>query len=198
MKDNILFALRQINSTGTDFAFTKPELEKVNLYNTLDQYVKAWENFGFNSFDVLPIKSDVSKDTKVEIDKNLFYTMLDCIFINAHQHGFNKRYTQDNKVLIKLEGVIYKENEYIRIAISNNGNPLPDNFSVENYATRGVVGINSSQDGVGGDHVFIISHIFGGLISIDSDSQWLTFNILLPVYLTSKNTKFYDYENECI
>ena len=198
MKDNILFALRQINSTGTDFAFTKPELEKVNLYNTLDQYVKAWENFGFNSFDVLPIKSDVSKDTKVEIDKNLFYTMLDCIFINAHQHGFNKRYTQDNKVLIKLEGLIYKENEYIRIAISNNGNPLPDNFSVENYATRGVVGINSSQDGVGGDHVFKISHIFGGLISIDSDSQWLTFNILLPVYLTSKNTKFYDYENECI
>ena len=198
MDDNIQFALRQINSTGTDFAFTKPELEKVNLFNTLDQYVRAWENFGFQSFDVLPIKSDVSKDTKVEIDTNLFYIMLDCIFINAHQHGFNKRYNQDNKVLIKLEGVIYKENEYIRIAISNNGNPLPDNFSVKDFSERGVVGINSSQDGVGGDHVSKISHLFGGLISIDSDSLWLTFNILLPVYLTSENTKFYDYENECI
>lgn len=32
LNDNIQFALRQINCTGTDFSHVKPELEKVNLY----------------------------------------------------------------------------------------------------------------------------------------------------------------------
>lgn len=198
LNDNVQFALRQINSTGTDFAFVQPELEKVNLYDTLMRYIKGWENFGYKTFDILPIKMDVSDDTKVEIDTTLFYTLLDCIFINAHQHGFNKRENPENKVLIEVEGVLYKEDNYIRIGISNNGNPLPDNFSLRDFVARGVVGINSSQDGIGGDHVCKIAHHLGGLISIDNDSEWLTFNVLLPVYITSNDTKFIEYECECI
>ena len=198
LNDNVQFALRQINSTGTDFAFVQPELEKVNVYDTLMRYVKGWENFGYKTFDILPIKMEVSDDTKVEIDTTLFYTLLDCIFINAHQHGFNKRENPENKVLIEVEGVAYKEDNYIRIGISNNGNPLPDNFSVRDFVARGVVGINSSQDGIGGDHVCKIAHHFGGFISIDDDSEWLTFNVLLPVYITSNDTKYIEYECECV
>ena len=198
LNDNVQFALRQINSTGTDFAFVQPELDKVNLYDTLLRYIKGWENFGYKTFDILPIKMNVSDDTKVEIDTTLFYTLLDCIFINAHQHGFNKREKPDNKVLIEVEGVTYKEDNYIRIGISNNGNPLPDNFSVSDFVARGVVGINSSQDGIGGDHVCKIAHHLGGFVSIDNDSEWLTFNILLPVYITSSDTKFNEYECECV
>jgi signal transduction histidine kinase len=198
LNDNVQFALRQINSTGTDFAYVQPELEKVNLYESLSHYVKGWSNFGYKTFDILPIKMNVSEDTKVEIDLTLFYTVLDCIFINAHQHGFNKRENPDNKVLIEVEGVIYKEEKYVRIGISNNGNPLPDNFTIQDFVARGVVGINSSQDGIGGDHVCKIAHHFDGLVSIDNDSEWLTFNVLLPVYLTSNDTKFYEYECECV
>lgn len=198
LNDNVQFALRQINSTGTDFAFVRPELKKANIYEVLSQYMHSWKNFGYNSFDIRPIKMEVSEDTKVEIDQTLFYTMLDCIFINAHQHGFNKRKTPDNEVVVSVEGVIYKEKQYVRISISNNGNPLPDGFTVKDFASRSVVGINSSQDGIGGDHVCKIAHHFGGLISIDSESGWLTFNILLPVYLTSNETVFNDYETECI
>lgn len=198
LNDNVQFALRQINSTGTDFAFVQPELEKVNLYDTLMRYIKGWDNFGYKTFDILPIKMNVSDDTKVEIDTTLFYTLLDCIFINAHQHGFNKRENPDNKVLIEVEGVTYKEDNYILIGISNNGNPLPDNFSVRDFVARGVVGINSSQDGIGGDHVCKIAHHLGGFIAIDNDSEWLTFNVLLPVYITSNDTKFIEYECECV
>ncbi len=198
LNDNVQFALRQINSTGTDFSFVQPELEKVNVYDTLMRYVKGWENFGYKTFDILPIKMEVSDDTKVEIDTTLFYTLLDCILINAHQHGFNKREDPENKVLIEVEGVAYKEDNYIRIGISNNGNPLPDNFSVRDFVARGVVGINSSQDGIGGDHVCKIAHHFGGFVSIDDDNEWLTFNVLLPVYITSNDTKYIEYECECV
>ena len=198
LNDNVQFALRQINSTGTDFENVHPEKEKVKIFDVLEQYVTAWGNFGYKTFSILPIKMMMSKDTKVEIDTNLFFTMLDCIFINAHQHGFNKRENADNKLLIEVEGVIYKDEQYVRLGISNNGKPLPANFTLQDFVQRGVVGINSSQDGIGGDHIHKIAHLHGGYVSIDSDSEWLTFNMLLPVYLTSNNTNFNDYECECI
>lgn len=198
LSDNVQFALRQINSTGTDFAFVQPEKEKVNLLDTLKRYIKAWGNFGYRTFNILPIKNGMSEDTKVVLDTNLFFTMLDCIFINAHQHGFNKRENPENKLLIEIAGVIYQEEKYVRLGISNNGKPFPANFSLQDFVTRGVVGINSSQDGIGGDHICKIAHHFGGFVSIDNDTEWLTFNILLPVYLTSNETKFDDYECKCV
>lgn len=198
MYDNVQFALRLINSTGADFGKVKPEFEKANVFDALSQYVKAWKNFGYQSFDILPIKMEMSKDTKVEIDTSLFYTVLDCIFINAHQHGFNKRNLPDNRVMMMVEGVEYQEKRYIRIGISNNGNPLPADFSLTDFVSRGVVGINSSQDGLGGDHIHKIVNKFGGLVSIESEPEWLTFNVLLPVYLTSNDTKFTEYDCECI
>ena len=198
MYDNVQFALRLINSTGADYWKVKPEFEKANVFDALSQYVKAWKNFGYQSFDILPIKMEMSKDTKVEIDTSLFYTVLDCIFINAHQHGFNKRNSPDNRVMMMVEGVEYQEKRYVRIGISNNGNPLPADFSLTDFVSRGVVGINSSQDGLGGDHIHKIVNKFGGLVSIESEPEWLTFNVLLPVYLTSNDTKFIEYDCECI
>lgn len=198
LNDNIQFALRQINCTGTDFSHVKPELEKVNLYKTVSNYIMAWKNFGYKSFDVAPIKLNVSDDTMVEIDKDLFFTMLDCIFINAHQHGFNKRYNSHNKVIIDLQGVYADNNRYVMIGISNNGNPLTDGYSIKDFVERGNVGLNSSQDGLGGNHVMEIAHHFGGKISIVSESEWLSFNVLLPIYLTSDDTKFIEYGSEYI
>lgn len=198
LNDNIQFALRQINCTGTDFSHVKPELEKVNLYKTVSNYIMAWKNFGYKSFDVAPIKLNVSEDTMVEIDKDLFFTMLDCIFINAHQHGFNKRYNSHNKVIIDLQGVYADNNRYVMIGISNNGNPLTDGYSIKDFVERGNVGLNSSQDGLGGNHVMEIAHHFGGKISIVSESEWLSFNVLLPIYLTSDDTKFIEYGSEYI
>ena len=198
LNDNIQFALRQINCTGTDFSHVKPELEKVNLYKTVSNYIMAWKNFGYKSFDVDPIKLNVSEDTMVEIDKDLFFTMLDCIFINAHQHGFNKRYNSHNKVIIDLQGVYADNNKYVMIGISNNGNPLTDGYSIKDFVERGNVGLNSSQDGLGGNHVMEIAHHFGGKISIVSESEWLSFNVLLPIYLTSDDTKFIEYGGEYI
>ena len=198
LNDNIQFALRQINCTGTDFSHVKPELEKVNLYKTVSNYIMAWKNFGYKSFDVAPIKLNVSEDTMVEIDKDLFFTMLDCIFINAHQHGFNKRYNSHNKVIIDLQGVYADNNKYVMIGISNNGNPLTDGYSIKDFVERGNVGLNSSQDGLGDNHVMEIAHHFGGKISIVSESEWLSFNVLLPIYLTSDDTKFIEYGGEYI
>lgn len=197
LNDNVQFALRQINSTGTDYKYVNPELVKANIYNSVENYIDAWQNFGYSSFDVFQ-SCNISEDTKVELDITLFNTMLDCIFINAHQHGFNRHGDPENKMLVNLEGVYYEGGKYIRISFANNGNPLPDDYKIQDYIARGVVGINSYQDGLGGNHIYEIAHKFSGLVSLESDKEWFTVSILLPVYFTSDETKFNDYEGECV
>ena len=208
--DNVQFALRQINSTGIDYAAVKPELEIVKVYEILDKYICAWRNFGNGTFSVElrrnspdeSVNPYMTEDTKIKVDPVLFYTMLDCIFINAHQHGFAKRKqsrreNDANRVVVEVKGVTYGDRRYVRIGISNNGAPIPDGYTVRDFVGRGVVGINSEQEGIGGDHVCKIAHHFGGLVSVESDNEWQTFSILLPVFHTS-TMQFNEYECESV
>lgn len=199
VNDNVQFALRLINATGADFSNVTPNREKVVLSDIVENYAKAWNNFGYNSFDLKIAKDNLTPGTKVMIDKEMFYTLLDCLLINAHQHGFCKQKHPDNQVIIELKGVFVGDDDYAMVSVSNNGNPLPDGFTLKDFCKRGVVGINSSQDGLGGYHVYTITHKhFEGKVSIDSDSNWLSFNVLLPIYLTSDNSKFENYECEVL
>jgi|GEM_PF-5341468 len=198
LNDNVQFALRQINSTGTDYKYVTPNMEKVVLQDVVQDYIRAWKNFGFQTFEVAPLKPFIAADTKVEMELSLFHTMLDCIFINAHQHAFSKCYTDGNRVIIELHGVLIKDEKFVMISVANNGKPLPDGYTLNDFVERGNVGINSSQDGLGGDHILKIVHHFGGYVSISNDSNWLSFNILLPIYLTSNETEFIDYDNKYI
>lgn len=204
LDDNVKFALRQINSSGADYSVVSPELGKENLVDTVKEYLRGWDNYGYKSFDILPLNVEIPETTKVEIDLDLFYTMMDCIFINAHQHGFNKQKREGNTIVVSLHAVqidageVNASKEYVMISVSNNGNPFPDGFTLKDFITRGVVGINSSQDGLGGDHIAKIAHLFNGKVSLDNDSNKVTVNILLPIYTTSEDITFDNYENECI
>lgn len=204
LDDNVKFALRQINSSGADYSVVAPELGKANLVDTLKDYLRGWNNYGYKSFDILPVKVEIPEETKVEIDLDLFYTMMDCIFINAHQHGFNKQKMEGNTIVVSLHAVqidvdnVDAPKRYVMISVSNNGNPFPDGFTLKDFITRGVVGMNSSQDGLGGDHIAKIAHLFNGKVSLDNDSNKVTVNILLPIYTTSEDITFDNYENECI
>lgn len=206
---NLKFALRQINSTGTDFSSVTPDLEIVDIEEVVSQYVDSWSSFGYGSFelqywDSLALSS--SSATMVKIDTSLLYTALDCILANAHQHGFNRKAGDNNQVSIELKPVIINdqvqsgdvEERYVLLSVSNNGNPLPDGFTLKDFVSRGIVGINSSQDGLGGDHVCKIAHLFDGKVSIEISEQWLSFNILIPIYIAPKDTNFIEYECESI
>lgn len=197
LDDNVNFALRQINSTGTDFSKAVPSMQKMVLQELIEKYMAAWKNFGYASFSLLPLKSSIPQ-TKVEVDPDLLFTALDCIFINAHQHGFNKRADENNQVSVELRAVTIDEQKYALISIANNGDPMPDGFTLQEFAARGVVGLNSSQDGLGGHHVASIAHLHEGKISIESSSEWLSFNILIPTYTNAKDTVFDEYECECL
>lgn len=192
LNDNIKYALRLINSTGTDFSKASPSLKKVVLEEIICDYIESWKHFGYATFTILPLKSDIPQ-TKVEIDTDMLYTALDCILINAHQHGFHKTGHDTNHVLIELKAVTLNEKKFALISVSNNGEPLPDGFSLKDFAARGVVGLNSSQDGLGGHHVASIAHLHDGYVAIEQSTEWLSFHILIPTYINAKETVFDEY-----
>ena len=194
---NAKFAIRQINMSGTDFSQVCPIVKKVNVIELMDEYLDEWQLAGFKSFGTRETYS-IPEDTKVKVDTDLFKTMMDCILINAHQHGFNRRYSSDNIVSVNIDGVRLDKKSYIKIEVANNGNPLPDGMTLQDFVARGVVGVNSSQDGVGGDHILQIIHHFGGKMAIEQTSKWFSVMLFIPVYLTSDDTDFYDTDYECI
>ncbi len=207
---NIKYALRQINSTGTDFDSVTPDLEIVDIEDVIERYLESWDSFGYGSFELLPLESSLSttNPTMVKVDTSLLYTVLDCILANAHQHGFNRKANDRNQVSVELKPVTINrqlidsicadEERYVLISVSNNGNPLPEGFTLKDFISRGIVGINSSQDGLGGDHICKITHMFGGKVSIETSDQWLSFNVMIPIYITPKDTNFNEYECESI
>ena len=99
---------------------------------------------------------------------------------------------------VNIDGVRLDKKSYIKIEVANNGNPLPDGMTLQDFVARGVVGVNSSQDGVGGDHILQIIHHFGGKMAIEQTSKWFSVMLFIPVYLTSDDTDFYDTDYECI
>lgn len=195
LDDNIKYALRLINSTGTDFSKSVPAKKKVVLQEVIEEYLESWKTFGYATFSILPLKSAIPQ-TKVEIDPDMLYTALDCILINAHQHGFLKQGKDTNHVLIELKAVTIKDEKYALISVSNNGEPLPDGFTLQDFAARGIVGLNSSQDGLGGYHIASIAHLHDGFIAIEKSTEWLSFHILIPTYINAKETVFDEYECE--
>ena len=194
---NAKFAIRQINMSGTDFSQVCPILKKVNVLELVDEYLDEWQLAGFKSFGTRETHS-IPEDTKIKVDVDLFKTMMDCILINAHQHGFNRRYSSDNTMSVTVDGARFDNKLYVKIELANNGNPLPDGLTLEDFVARGVVGVNSSQDGIGGDHILQIIHHFGGKMAIEQTSKWFSVLLFIPVYLTSDDSDFYDTDYECI
>lgn len=194
---NAKFAIRQINMSGTDFSQVCPAMKKVNMVELMDEYLDEWQLAGFKSFGTREAHS-IPEDTKVTVDTDMFKTMMDCILINAHQHGFNRRYSANNTVSITIDGARIDNRLYVKVEVANNGNPFPDGMKLEDFVARGVVGINSTQDGVGGDHILQIIRHFGGKITIEQTSKWFSVIMFIPVYLTSDESDFYDTDYECI
>ena len=201
LKANVAFALRQINRKGADFADVIPSLTEHNLVEFLQRYIDEWRAFGYNNFQIdnLDIQGfDTSEEIVVLADEELFFSMLDCVFLNAYQHGFLNNPTSEHRISIQIKAVSQENNNYALISIANNGEALPLGFTGADFIKRGVVGSNSTQDGIGGDHINKIAHKHGGKVNIHQDDNWCCCDILIPVYLTSQNSKFEEYESDTL
>lgn len=199
LKDNVEYMNRIIHYTNASIDKESFNKKEYDFMSYLEDYLSAWANYGGNYFR-LTVSNDIDGKISLLFDKALMTVMLDSVLSNAVRHGFHKRknFTVDNQVNIGLSMENYKNKPYLVVRIANNGEPISDDFTIDDYITRGRYSANTGRSGLGGYHVFQIVKGHHGFLSLDSNKVWnVIIEILLPIENVELNGLI-DYEHECI
>lgn len=199
LKDNMEYMNRVIHYNNASIEEETLNIQEHNFWDYIENYLSAWSNYGGNYFDFV-IENNVTSKFDIKFDKALFTVMLDSVLNNAIRHGFHKRkdYTQNNKVNFAFQLVKYKNEPYLVIRIANNGDPLSDDFTIDDYITRGRFVSTTGRSGLGGYHVYQVVKGHKGYLSLDSNKVWnVIVDILIPVNNVELDNLL-EYEHECI
>lgn len=179
--DNFDYILRVIKSTSKDFSSTNDILKEIRILPVLELFISSFSSLPFG-IDPMINKSRIDIDTKVKIDNDIFFIMMDNILMNVYRHGFGKKCSIENKVLIELDIVQHEGAEHLMLSIRNNGRKLEDGFTVYDYISRGKCGRHTGNTGQGGYDIYQIVKKFNGYLGLRSDDQWnFIIDILIPV-----------------
>lgn len=178
LKDNFDYMGRVIH-------FTNMPIESFNLTKGdfsafMEEYVNSWQNYGSGVFSI-KLQNNLEEKTEVNFDRMMMTVMLDAILDNASRHGFQKRKSDANELIISLDLVTESESAYIVISIANNGRPMADGFTIDDYISRGRYSATSGRSGLGGFHAYQVAKGHGGFISLSSNNQWsVIIDVLIP------------------
>ena len=199
MKDNVEYMNRIIHYNNAHIDSESFNMKKGDIVEFINDYIDSWSNYGGEYFD-LTVRNSLHEKIKISFDKTLLIVMLDSILNNAVRHGFHKRknHTEHNTVQISISVVEYIGLPYVLLSIANNGDPITDGFTIEDYTSRGRYTASTGRSGLGGHHVYQIVKGHNGFIYLDSNKVWnMIVDVLLPIESTILND-IPIYENECI
>lgn len=197
LKDNVEYMNRTIQYTNARIESGTFNIQEGSISDFVKGYADAWNNYGSKCF-ALDIIDELDENPNMSFDKSLLTVMLDSILNNAVRHGFHKRKTDGNQVLIRLSEAAYENRPYIVLSIANNGESITEGFTIEDYVSRGRYTASTGRSGLGGYHVYQIVKGHNGYLRLDSNKQWnVVVDILLPFESMSINN-LPSYENECI
>ncbi len=197
IRDNFMYVKRMITTVGADFEAQRVDLHEVNVNSFINSYAESWNNLGYSVFE-LAYHSDISDSVSIKIDEDMFRVIFDTVLRNAYKHGFGAQRSSDNKVDIETSLVKYDDKEYVLLGIANNGNPFPNDLTIEKYIKRGEFAGVTGNTGLGGYHVYSIVKRHNGLLNISSSQAWgAIVEILIPVefYEEIDTDKFEEYGN---
>lgn len=197
--DNVKYMNRAIEFSNAKIDPDSLNLKKENLVEFMQSYANSWSNYGGQCFE-LSIINQLKTSPEMSFDKYMLTVMLDSILNNAIRHGFhkNKNYTIHNEVQIQMSTVKYENAPYVLLSIANNGDMLTDEFTIEDYVTKGRFAASTGNSGLGGYHVYQIVKGHNGFLRLDKNKQWgMIIDILLPIDFSTSND-ILSYEHECI
>ncbi len=178
LKDNFDYMGRVIHFTN--MPIESFNLTKGDLSAFMEEYVTSWQNYGSGVFSI-KLDNNLEEKTEVNFDRTMMTVMLDAILDNASRHGFQKRESDANELIISLDLVTENESAYIVISIANNGRPMADGFTIDDYISRGRYSATSGRSGLGGFHAYQVAKGHGGFISLSSNNQWsVIIDVLIP------------------
>ncbi|GAA4281950.1 N-6 DNA methylase [Gaetbulibacter aestuarii] len=120
-------------------------------------------------------------DQFIEINKEDFFKVFSNIICNAVDHGFTDK---DKKYSIRSSIFNNKEKNEFILEISNNGQPMPKEFTYMDLITRGEKSTTSRGTGTGGSDIKdILSNydVYFELITDDEDEYPVKYVLHFPV-----------------
>ena len=186
--------------------FTNSKIDSFNIKDDdicafITEYEKSWRNYGDNYFQ-LKMSNEMGGCPDMAFDKTMLTVMLDSILDNASRHGFHKKASDNNKVEITLSLTKYEDKDYLLLRVANNGAPISEGFTIEDYVSRGRYAEATGRSGLGGSHVYEIVKGHNGFLCLDSNQIWnVVVEILLPIKGVpgnKSNMTIYENENKCI
>lgn len=147
--------------------------ENVKQHNLVDLVKMAHQRFKQDNFE-FEFKIDqpaFSQDDKrikpfINIDEDDFFKLYINIIQNAVDHGFKNR----NNNIIHSYISYDSEKQHCILEVSNNGNPIPEKFTLKNLTTRGEKTTDSKGTGIGGADIKDIVTLYNGTFELIKDS----------------------------
>lgn len=188
---------RIVNAMNADFATASFVREPIDLGTHVKEYIN---NILISEIVQYPIDaSDIQDDVTVKADVTMLQILLDSVIENACRHGFRKEKRSEYKISVSVEKVIFNEEAYALLSIKNNGYAMPDNFSIDDYISKGRFNGESGRSGLGGYHVYSITKKHNGYMFLRSDEEWnFIIDILLPLTASEDNNVYNTYDYEAI
>ena len=192
--DNFDYINRVIESTSQDYENLKVSLKEKRVLPLVERCVSSFSNLTFGIVPRLEV-TGVDDGLTAKVNDTLFAVMVDNIMRNAYRHGFNKKISKDNKVLVTLDVVSRAEKNYLQMSICNNGNPIEDGFSIYDFVSRGKKGRATGNTGQGGYDIYQIVKKFDGFLGLRSTPDWnFIIDVLIPVSGTDPDKQYEEYK----
>lgn len=198
IRDNFDYMNRLIDMVGADFLSMSVSAHEVHIAKLVKEYALSLRNLQFANIFDLKEEINLPDNVVIDCDEDMIRVILDTAFRNAYVHGFEKRYSESNVVKLGCRAVEYDGYSYACITIANNGNPIANGFSLEDFATRGKK-VGKMGTGKGGYHIYTIAKRFNGYINISSSKEWaFILDVLIPARNIDCNDILEEYGSKCI
>lgn len=198
IRDNFDYMNRLIDMVGADFLSMSVSTREVHIAKLVKEYALSLRNLQFANIFNLKEEITLPDNVVIDCDEDMIRVILDTAFRNAYVHGFEKRYSESNIVKLGCRAVEYDGCPYACVTIANNGHPIANGFSKEDFATRGKK-VGKMGTGKGGYHIYTIAKRFNGYINISSSKEWaFILDVLIPARNIDSNEILEEYGSKCI
>ena len=182
--EDTIASLNKLLEIGETSIATGSNINMLELIKSAQNRFKKEELFEFeelffdeNSFDdngteIIPF---------IHMSEEDFFIIFSNIITNAVDHGFK---VSNKKNIIRTSLSYDKALEMCKLEISNNGNPIPDAFSIKHLTTRGEKTTDSKGTGSGGADIKNIIDKYNGifdLLNLKEEDFPVTYIIKFPL-----------------
>lgn len=165
--------------SGTKLNLLKIVLEAQNRFKNTDlfKFEKAYvDTDSFTMFD------DTVLDPLVSFNEDDFFIVYSNVVSNAMDHGFKDK---TKKYAIRTSIAFDDKDKMCVLEVSNNGEPMPKEFTLRHLTTRGEKTTNSNGTGMGGADIKALLNKYGGTLDIINEEEEafpVTYILKLPYH----------------